>query len=159
MFTRLFSLFKKKVNHMTINEAGLNLIKSSEGCKLTVYKDIAGLNTVGYGHRTDVAPGITISEDTANELLRQDIDKFERGVDECVQVPLGNNRFSALVCFSYNLGLGALRSSHLLHEVNAGNFEAAAEQFLLWDHISGRVIPGLTRRRVAERALFLKEDT
>lgn len=140
---------------MEMNDAGLALIKSFEGCRLTVYKDIVGLLTVGYGHRTDLPEGTTITQDQADDLLMQDLAKFEAGVAELVEVPLTDNQFSALVCFSYNLGLGALKSSLLLKCLNTRNYKDAADQFLVWDKAKGVIVPGLARRRKAEQDLFL----
>jgi lysozyme len=79
-----------------------------------------------------------------------------------VQVPLNDAAFGALVSFAFNAGLGNLGQSTLLRKLNAGDRAGAAEQFLVWN--KGRVrgvlteLPGLTRRRRAERALFLGES-
>jgi len=141
---------------MQCNEAGIALIKEFEGCKLTVYLDIVGLPTVGYGHRTDLGVGTEISQDEANDLLSQDLTRFETGVTRLVTVDLTSNQFSALVCFSFNLGLSSLAGSTLLKCVNSGDFEGAAEQFLRWDRAGGQVVEGLERRRQTESALFSK---
>ena len=140
---------------MKCNQAGLDLIKSFEGCRLEVYADIVGLATVGYGHRTSLPVGSTITQDEADDLLTQDIAKFESGVTESVIGDISDNQFAALVCFSFNLGLGALKGSTLLVKVNAGDFEGAAQEFLRWDKAGGVVVPGLLRRRQAESGLFL----
>lgn len=141
-----------------INQAGLDLIKEFEGCRLEVYLDQKGLPTVGWGHRTDMSVGTTISQEDADTLLSDDLSRFEVGVEHAVAVDPTDNQFAALVSFAYNLGLGALRSSHLLTEFNAGNLDKAADELLKWCHLGTEEDAGLLRRREAERSLFLKED-
>jgi lysozyme len=141
---------------MDINAAGLKLIKDFEGCKLMAYKDIVGVLTIGYGSTgAHVTPGLKISQVEADALLIKDLRRFEDGVEKLVTCELTGNQFSALVCFSFNVGLGSLKSSTMLKLVNSGDFKGAAEQFLRWNKAQGKVIAGLTRRRTAERDLFL----
>jgi len=140
---------------MQCNAAGIALIQAFEGCRLTAYRDIVGVLTIGYGHcGPDVTEGLIIDPEQANELLRQDLARFEAGVTGLVTVDLSPNQFSSLVCFSYNLGLGALGSSTLLKCVNAQDFDGAAAEFPHWDHAGGNVVDGLLRRREAEQRLF-----
>lgn len=145
-----------------INQAGRDLIQSFERCELTAYPDpVTGGNpwTVGWGHTgSDVYEGQTVTQDAADSLFEQDISKAENAVNAMVTVSISDNRFAALVSFAYNAGIGALQDSFLLKCVNANNFEGAAEQFLRWDHghADGAVVvvPGLLRRRQAEKDLF-----
>ncbi len=140
-----------------INDAGLALIKQHEGCKLKAYKDSVGVWTVGYGHTgSDVYAGLAISQDRAEELLQQDLSKFEAGVEDLVFLDINDNQFSALVCFAYNVGLNNLRHSTLLNLLNDGKFEAAAGQFIRWNKAGGKVLDGLTSRRVDEASLFVQ---
>lgn len=140
---------------MQTNAAGIQLIKSYEGCKLTAYQDQVGVWTIGYGHTgDDVYEGQTITQDEAESLFLQDLKKREDAVSGVVTVPLSDGQFSALVSFVYNLGIGALETSALLRCVNASNFDAAAAQFLRWDHEGSKVIQGLLNRRTAEQELF-----
>jgi GH24 family phage-related lysozyme (muramidase) len=143
---------------MTINQDGLNLIKSFEGLYLDAYIDPVGVWTIGYGHTEGVYEGMTITEAEAEELLRKDLAEFEAAVSEAVQVSLNDNQFSALVSFTFNLGAGSLFESTLLKLLNQGDFQGAADQFPRWNKAGGQELPGLTRRRQAERALFLGED-
>lgn len=145
---------------MIIGTKGIALIKQFEGCVLHVYKDVAGLNTIGYGHL--IKPGerfTTITQAQAEALLHTDVRPFETCVGSLVKVPLNQNQFDALVCFAYNVGCGNLASSTLLKFLNAGDMKSAAEQFLVWNkaRVNGKLTPvvGLTNRRVAEKALFL----
>lgn len=145
---------------MDITDEGIALIKRFEGLSLDAYQDIAGIWTIGYGHTTGVTPGQRITEAEAEALLRDELDRFENGVNSAVKVDINPNEFSALVSFSYNVGLGALRSSTALRRLNAGDRMGAADALTWWNKatVDGRkvVVRGLTRRRAAERALFLK---
>lgn len=138
-----------------INARGLQLLKNFEGLKLSAYRDAVGVWTIGYGTTTNVNPGMRISESQAEELLRRDLLRFETAVNKLVRVPLTDNQFSALVSFVYNVGERNLANSTLLRLLNQGNYQAAANEFLRWNRAGGRVLNGLTRRRQAERALFL----
>lgn len=141
---------------MKINQNGLNLIKVSEGCRLTSYKDGGGILTIGYGHTgPDVLENQTITQEQADIFLQNNISQFEDGVTKLVKVSINENQFSALVSFAYNLGLGALKRSHLLQRVNESKFLEAGNEFLKWDIDGGKVVKGLTRRRRAEVKLFL----
>lgn len=141
---------------MQINPAGLQLIKHFEGLRLIAYQDVVGVWTIGYGHTgPDVKPGWVITQGQADQLLENDLQRFEHGVGNAVKVALNANQFSALVSFSYNLGLGNLHSSTLLRLLNQGDYDSAARQFPRWDKAGGRSLPGLLRRRQAEQHLFL----
>jgi lysozyme len=141
---------------LALNTAGLSLIKEFEGLRLEAYQDIVGVWTIGYGHTgPDVIKGKIITTDEASALLAKDVSKFEVGVRKLVPANCTVNQFSALVCFSYNVGLGALSKSTLLKKFRAGDTSGAAEEFLKWNRAGGKEVAGLTRRRVAERALFL----
>lgn len=143
----------------SINNAGIDLIKGFEGCKLTAYRDSVNVLTIGYGHTgSDVTDGLTITQEQAEALLRQDLDRFESGVSDLVTVAVSDNAFAALVSFSYNLGLGNLKASTLLKKLNAGDTAGAADEFPRWNKAGGKVLAGLTRRREAERTLFLTPD-
>lgn len=140
----------------TISPAGRALIAHFEGLRLTAYQDMVGVWTIGYGHTgPDVKPGLVITQQQADQLLVNDLAKFERGVNALVTVKIKQSQFDALVSFSYNLGLGSLQQSTLLRLLNAGNFQAAADQFLRWNRAGGHVVAGLSRRRAAERDMFL----
>ena len=143
---------------MTINSEGVKLIKSFEGMELEAYLDAVDVWTIGYGHTKTAEPGMHITEAQAEELLRQDLEEFEEAVTEAVQVSINPNQFSALVSFCFNLGAGSLFESTLLRLLNQGDFQGAADQFPRWNKAGGQVLEVLTRRRKAERALFLSQD-
>jgi lysozyme len=141
------------------NEAGLNLIRTSEGCRLTAYRDVAGIPTIGYGHTgPEVHMGQTISQAEAERLFDADTDKFEAAVDRLTKGKATDNQFSALVSFAYNLGADALAGSTLLRLHNSGDYAGAADQFKLWNKakVNSKLVPvsGLTTRRMAEAALY-----
>jgi lysozyme len=139
-----------------INFQGLKLIRAFEGCRLSTYIDQVGILTIGYGHTgPEIKFDMTISKEKADELLSEDLGKFERGVTNLLETQINDNQFSALVSFSYNLGLNSLAKSTLLKYVNASEFEKASEEFLKWAHAGGKENPGLLRRREAEKTLFL----
>jgi GH24 family phage-related lysozyme (muramidase) len=149
---------------MKTNELGLDLIKSFEGMRLVPYKDSVGIPTIGIG-ATFYQDGRKVSmtdkpmtEAQVTDLLRFHIQKFEQGVLGLVKVPLNSNQFSALVSFSFNVGTGNLQTSTLLKKLNALDYTGAADEFLKWAKAKGQELPGLVRRRKAERDLFLKSD-
>ena len=144
---------------MKLNKAGLDLIKSFEGLRLETYKCSSGVNTIGYGttliNGKMVQNGLKISLEDAERFLIEDIKKFESGVLRVVSVGLTNNQFSALVAFSYNVGLGALRGSTLLKMVNRNpNDPLIRNEFMKWNKAAGKELTGLTRRRKAESDLY-----
>lgn len=141
---------------MNISQKGIDLIKSFEGLELKAYKDSVGVVTIGYGSTgPHVAMGQTITESQAETLLKSDVGRFEKGVEDLVTVPLNQNQFDALVSFSFNLGLGNLKSSTLLRKLNSLDYVGAANEIPRWDKAGGKVLKGLTRRRLAEKELFL----
>jgi len=149
---------------MNLSEAGLLLLKRSEGFRGMVYSDIAGFRTIGYGHR--LLPGETfpngITLAIADQILAKDVAIAEANVARLVKVPLAQGQFDALVDFVFNLGSARLASSTLLRYLNAGKYDDAAHQLLSWDHSGETKVAGLTKRRRAEYALFttgqLKEE-
>lgn len=132
----------------------------------------AGIWTVGYGRalrdktgkrflkgEADKAeayakyPNMTVEQ--AELLLNFDLDFFEKSVNSLVSVDLTEDQLGALVSFTYNIGIGNLEKSTLLKKLNAGDKAGAAEEFLRWNKSGYKVLNGLTRRREAERKLFL----
>ncbi len=145
---------------MQTSEKGIALIKEFEGCKLTAYQDSVGVWTIGYGWTQPVdgkpiRAGMTIKQETAERLLKTGLVSYESDVSRLVKVGLTQGQFDALVSFTYNLGGRALSTSTLLRKLNAGDYAGAADEFLRWNKAGGKVLNGLTRRREAERALFL----
>ena len=145
---------------MQTSEKGIALIKRFEGCKLTAYQDSVGIWTIGYGWTQPVEgkpirAGMTIKQETAERLLKTGLVSYESDVTRLVKVGLSQGQFDALVSFTYNLGARSLSTSTLLRKLNAGDYAGAADEFLRWNKAGGKVLNGLTRRREAERDLFL----
>ena len=145
---------------MGVSQSCLDLIKRSEGLRLTPYLDVAGFWTVGYGHKftdAELAGGgetRTIDEATADELLANDCELATNAVQRLVRVPLAQGQLDALVDFTYNLGQSRLASSTLLKLLNLGKYADAGQQLLRWDMAAGEHLAGLTIRREAELALW-----
>lgn len=140
---------------MKISQAGIDLIKSFEGCRLHAYLDAVGVPTIGFGSTDGVTMGDAITQAEADTLLLEDLERFERCVNECVKVPIDQNAFDALVSFAFNLGCFALGDSTLLKYLNRGDHPAAAREFMKWTHAGGKVLPGLVARRQAESDRFM----
>ena len=145
---------------MQTSDKGIALIKQFEGCKLTAYQDSVGVWSIGYGWTQPVdgkpiRAGMTIKQETAERLLKTGLVSYESDVSRLVKVGVTQGQFDALVSFTYNLGARSLSTSTLLRKLNAGDYAGAADEFLRWNKAGGKVLNGLTRRREAERALFL----
>jgi len=158
---------------MTISEAGIQLIKSFEGCHSSPYRCPAALWTIGYGHvlypdqarlKTPERASYPLKPehnrvwdaDEIDALLAADLRKFEAGVLRlCPPCVDSQPQFDAIVSLAFNIGLGNLQASTLRMKYSRGEIESAADEFLKWNKAGGKILAGLTRRRSAERALFL----
>ena len=141
---------------MKTGESGIALVKQFEGCKLIAYRDSVGILTVGFGHTgPDVHPDMTISEEEADALLRDDLRIAENCVNRATNgIGLTQGQFDALVSFVFNLGCSALHRSTLLVKLLDGDDDGACLEFSRWNEAGGKVLAGLTRRREAEAELF-----
>lgn len=143
---------------MITSKNGIALIKKFEGFRSKVYKDIAGKNTIGYGHL--ILPNenlVSITEFQAEELLKKDLGIAEQAVNRLIVVTINQNQFDALVSFAFNLGVRSLQMSTLRKLLNMSEYKNASKEFLKWCKSKGKVIDGLYKRRVEEMNLFLKE--
>ena len=149
---------------MKTSQAGIDLIKRFEGLELTAYRDIAGVRTIGYGHTEGFrdgrfGPDASISQAQAEALLAEDLAPREAAVSALCKAALNQHEFDALVSLVYNIGAGAFSRSTVRRRLNRGDRTGAADAFLMWNkaRVGGvlREVRGLTRRRRAERALFL----
>jgi lysozyme len=162
-----------------VNSATIDLIRKFEGIpdgdpktvNIDPYLDPVNIWTIGWGHAIryqnrflkgpqdqalvkSIYPG-GISMDQAVALLHADLVNAGRDVLSVVAVALNDNQFGALTSFAFNLGVGNLSSSTLLKMLNVGNYAGAADEFPRWVRSNGQVLPGLVKRRAAERELFL----
>jgi lysozyme len=149
---------------MRLDLNGYNLIKTFEGLSLKPYLCSAKVPTIGYGN-TFYTNGVKvtmsdapITQEKANEMLKVIADSFALKVSKIVPSGLTQNQFNALVSFAFNLGVQALTNSTLLRLVkinpNDGNI---AKEFLRWNKAGGKVVDGLTKRRIKESALYFSK--
>jgi lysozyme len=134
----------------------MELLKRSEGFRNRVYLDVAGLPTIGYGHRLLHPESFPdgIDEPQAAELLAADVRDAEQAIARLVKVPLAQGHFDALVDFVYNLGAGRFATSTLLKCLNSGRYDEAVKELLRWDRAGGQEVPALRVRREAEVKLW-----
>jgi len=150
-----------------MNSNGLALLKRWEGLRLSAYQDSGGIWTIGYGHTSNAGPpavtkGLTITWEKAEEILANDLKKFEDSVRFLVKVPINSNQFDALVSLCYNIGAGAFSRSTVLKRLNEKDYNGAANAFLMWTKITRNdgtkiTLQGLVNRRLDERKLFLSK--
>jgi GH24 family phage-related lysozyme (muramidase) len=147
---------------MKVSDKALGLIKKHEGCRLEPYRDPIGLYTIGYGHL--IGDGKTLpvewfrkfTQEEVDELLKKDLQRFERGVLRLCPNNLTQPRFDALVSFAFNVGLGNLQASTLRQKHNRNDVFGAAQEFVKWNKAGGKILRGLTLRRQAESSLYLQ---
>ena len=140
----------------TVNENGIDLIKSFEGCRLEAYQDQRGIWTIGYGATgADVYEGLVWTQEQANERLADDLlVKAETPVNNLLKCELTDNQFAAFCSLCYNIGTWNFAHSSALSEANAGNLDDVPNHIALWDEVDGIPDKGLIRRRQAEIALW-----
>ncbi len=154
---------------MQMSENGLELLQQWEGFKLQVYKDSAGLPTIGVGHlitKSELSSGKIVidgvpvkyagglTDQQALDLLAQDVKPAEKAVNNGVKVPLNQNQFDALVSFTFNVGVGAFQSSTLLKVLNQQQYDEVPAQLRRWTRAGGQVVQGLVNRRQNEINLW-----
>ena len=137
----------------------VSLIGGFEGLRQTAYPDPATQGepwTICYGHTAHVSPGDKASLAQCKSLLLADLDKEAAGIDKCIHVPLTDPRYVAVLSLAHNIGVSGVCRSSIVKDLNKGDTAAACEAFLLYDKAAGITMPGLTRRREAERNLCLE---
>lgn len=140
---------------MVVDENGYNLIKQFEGLRLTAYKCPAGKWTIGYGHTRNVKKGMYISEAVAKHFLIEDVQRVEPVIQKYDSIyHWTQNEFNALASFAFNCGTGNLRK---LLGNGTRTKQVIAQKFLSYNKANGKVLPGLTRRRIAEQKMFKGE--
>lgn len=149
---------------MKTSQAGLDLIKRWEGCRLKSYQDSVGVWTIGYGLTTaagivPVTAGMTITQRQADAYLEQALVKYETAVERALKRKPTQAQFDAMVSLCYNIGPGAFAGSSVVRRFNEGNIAGAADAFLMWTKAGGRELQGLVNRRKDERKLFLTAST
>ncbi len=142
---------------MKISDKGEHFIVKEEGERLNAYQDSVGIWTIGVGHTgfvdgKPIAKGLQITQAKSREILRADLARFEKAVNDGVEMPLLQHQFDALVSLAFNIGEGAFKRSTLVKLLNRGDYKGAANQFLAWKNAGGR--PILLKRREREKSLF-----
>lgn len=147
-----------KDNFGTFDPAvAVDFVKKFEGCKLEAYRCPAGVWTIGVGHTEGVQSGDTITQAEADKLLEGDLRKIAAALNPYVNVPVTKGMYIALISLAFNVGPAAVKKSTLLLRLNHGDYAAAADEFPKWSFANGVLMPGLKRRRQAERELFEKD--
>ena len=143
---------------MKTSPKGIALIKEFEGLRLKAYKCPGGVWTIGYGHTAGVKPGMTITEEQAEQFLKEDLIVFEKAVNN-QNLFINQNQFDSLVSLIYNIGIGNFQKSTLLRKarINA-NDNSIMDEFLRWVYSKGGVLPGLQRRRLREMKLYCSNE-
>lgn len=146
---------------MRTSDAGLAIIREYEGLRLNAYLCPANKWTIGYGWTIGVKKGDVWTKEKAEQMLVEGLKVFETQVEKAIDgKPTTQSQFDAMVSLAYNIGVANLIRSSVLREHRAGNFKTAADNFRKWNKatVNGELValPGLTRRREAERALYLK---
>ena len=157
---------------MNVSPKAIEMIKHHEGVRFKPYQCPAKLWTIGVGHVLYPDQGKlpidqrgtyalraednrTFSKEEVDGILRSDLNRFERGVERFCPVPLTQGMFDGLVSFAFNVGLGTLQRSTLRQKLLRGDKAGAAEELLKYCMAGGKVLKGLQKRRIDERAVFL----
>ena len=140
---------------LAISVSGLGFITAQEGKRNVGYYDAVGVPTSCVGHTgPDVRVGEVYSDAVCLDLLQRDTRIAQADVRRLVKVAVTQEQFDALVSFTFNVGGTNLASSTLLKKINAGDCRGATHEFPQWNRARGVVLPGLTKRRAAEAAMW-----
>lgn len=143
---------------MKTSDKGIEFIIKEEGEVLHAYRCQAGVWTIGVGHTGGVTQDMKITKEQSRQLLKSDLCRFEKAVNETIKHPLLQHQFDALVSFAFNVGTQAFKNSTLAKKINANApYNEIREQFLRWNKAGGRVLAGLTSRRKREAKLYYGE--
>ncbi len=142
---------------MKVSQDCIQLVKYFEGFEDTAYLCPANVWTIGYGRTRNVKEGDKVTEVQAERDLLEELEEFKHQVLDSVKVELKQNELDALTSWTYNLGVGNLKSSTLLKKLNAGNKDEVPAEIVRWNKANGKVLAGLTKRREAEAELWAKE--
>lgn len=129
-----------------------------EGLRQYVYRDPVGIPTFCFGETKNPEWGKRYSLAECHALKAERMQEFADGVGRCLRVEVGPHRYAALVSFAYNVGTGAACGSSVIRRLNAGEGAVACDSLMLWTKARGIELPGLVRRRAAERDMCRRED-
>ncbi|WP_294708935.1 lysozyme [uncultured Fusobacterium sp.] len=143
---------------MKISEKGIEFIIKEEGEVLHAYRCQAGIWTIGVGHTGGVTPDMRITRVQSRELLKSDLKRFEKAVNDTIKHPLLQHQFDALVSFTFNVGAAAFKASTLAKKINTNSpWAEIRHEFLRWNKVKGKENAGLTSRRKREAKLYYGE--
>jgi lysozyme len=132
------------------------MLKRFEGCRLVAYRDVGGIWTIGYGETAGVTEGMVWTQEQAESCLRARAAAFLANVlVTCPNLVDQPHRAAACASLAYNIGTRAFYASSVRLNTARGQYARAAECFVLWNKVKGRVVAGLTRRRLAEKMTYL----
>lgn len=142
-----------------------DLTLPSEGLVLRPYSDPVGLKTVCAGHLIQKGEKVRASytEEECIEIFASDWKKHLKQTDSAVKGQGGTFasewQRQALNDFTFNLGIGNVKSSTLLRLVNQGKHKEACEQLTRWAYAGGKKLKGLVIRREKTMPYCLGELT
>lgn len=139
-------------------ELAIELIKKFEGCRLTAYRDIVGVLTIGWGETEGVMEGMVWTQAHADNMLKIRVHKFM--MQTLAACPtLSGERLAAATSLAYNIGNRAFFASTVRQRAKRQEWQGSADAFLMWKMAGGRIIRGLLLRRQKERSVFLSQPT
>jgi lysozyme len=133
----------------------VSLVGLCEGLRLTAYPDVGDVPTICYGETLNVHMTDTATKAECDQMLAVRLKQFNDAVNSCVQVSLPDTRRASLVSFFYNVGESQACKSTVVRRLNAGDVQGGCDALLMWNKVNGKVVQGLTNRRIKERALCL----
>ena len=129
------------------------IVPRFEGTVQRGYKDPIGIVTACTGHTATAKLGKTYTAAECEQLLVDDLIAHNADVDRCVRVPLAPYQRAAFVSFAFNVGGSKFCSSTLVRKLNSGDYAGACAELSRWTRAGAIQLPGLVKRRAAERAL------
>ena len=150
------ALNRTKIAGLVLSAAGLIGIVSQEGYTDKAVIPVPGdVPTIGFGTTEGVKLGDKTTPQKALARALSDVSKYEGAVKQCVKAPLYQYEYDAAISISYNIGSSAFCGSSIVRKFNSGDYRGACDAFLLWNKVKGKPLPGLTKRREAERKICL----
>lgn len=144
---------------MKTSQKGIELIKKYEGCKLYAYRDSVGVLTIGFGHTKNVKAGMAITQQQAEQFLKEDISPIETVLNS-LNINFTQGQFDSLVSWIFNLGVGNFKSSTMYKNIVARKSDDdITSQMVKWHNAGGKPLLGLKKRRCAEANMFLGRDS
>jgi lysozyme len=144
---------------MEMSPDGLTRLVEREGMRRKAYRDVVGIWTICCGHTSaaglpKVTPGLEKTLDQCRDILKKDVAKFEKCVEDVIDQPMSQHQFDAMVSLAFNIGCNAFSRSTVAREFNKGNHAKSADAFRMWKKAGGKTVAGLVNRRENERNQF-----